>query len=203
VEAREPAAPAARETEGAAAETAPGMETAAAEPSAPDTQALLVEANEKYLRAKAELENYRKRVQREFAEIRQYTKQATIEEFLSVYDHFQMALAHADETPNVTTLNQGLAMISAEFRRTLEALGVVFVEALGQPFDPNEHEAVAQEPSAEVPEGHVSRQWKCGFRLGERLLRPATVVVSSGPSAAADAEAEQDAEEKHAKERTD
>ena len=100
MEAREPAAPAARETEGAAAETAPGMETAAAEPSAPDTQALLVEANEKYLRAKAELENYRKRVQREFAEIRQYTKQATIEEFLSVYDHFQMALAHADETPN-------------------------------------------------------------------------------------------------------
>ena len=147
----------------------------------PDLQALLDEANEKFLRAKAEHDNYRKRVQREFAEIREAVKLLTLQEFLTVFDHFQMAVMHAEQDSDLDTLKQGMTMIGNEFKRTLEGLGVSFIDAVGQPFNPDEHDAVAQQPSEDVPEGHVLQQWKCGFRVGARLLRPASVVVSSGP----------------------
>ncbi len=143
----------------------------------------MAEANDRYLRAKAELENYRKRVQRELGEVRDYSKNMVIEEFLPVFDHFQMAMDHVGENADIQTLKQGMDMILGEFRRTLESLGVEQTNAVGQKFDPNLHEAIAQEASDDVPEGHVIRQWKCGYRIGERLLRPATVVVSSGPAA--------------------
>ncbi len=147
-----------------------------------DIQKIMTEANDKYLRARAEMDNYRRRVQREFGEIRELAKASTIEEFLPVFDHFQMAMLHINENPDINTLKQGMDMILAEFHRTLESLGATALDATGREFDPNEHEAVAQEPSDSVPAGKVLRQWKCGYRIGERLLRPATVVVSSGPA---------------------
>ncbi len=98
-----------------------------------------------------------------------------------MFDHFQMAMDHVQENPDFETLKQGMDMILGEFRRTFEALGVQRVDAENSEFDPNEHEAVSHEPSQEVPSGHVLRQWKCGYRMGDRLLRPATVIVSSGP----------------------
>ena len=153
-----------------------------------ELQEALAEAEAKYLRAKADRENHRKRMQRELTEARQYVKAYTVQEFLAVFDSFQMALAHADDSAEFETLKQGLQMIDTEFKRTLENLGAARVEAAGKTFDPNEHEAISQEPSEDVPEGGVIRQWKCGFRLGERLLRPAAVVVSSGPSNAEDDE---------------
>jgi len=180
------AAASAGETAEAATEP-PETDADAAEPEQ-KTEAELAEMTGKYLRAKAELENYRKRVQREFAEIRALARQVTVEEFLPVYDHFQMALQHADENTDSGGLRQGMEMIAAEFRRTLENLGITPIEAAGQPFDPEQHEAIAQEHSDQVPEGQVLRQWKCGFRMADRLLRPAAVVVSAGP---AEAEPEQ------------
>ena len=146
-----------------------------------EPQQLLAQANERMMRARAELENYRKRIQREFGEIRNQVKLMTIQEFLPVFDHFRMALEHAAESDDVDALRQGMDLIYAEFERTLANLGVETVNAVGAEFNPNEHEAVAQEPSAEVPENCVIRQWKCGFRLNGQLLRPAAVVVSSGP----------------------
>ncbi len=143
----------------------------------------LREMEDRFLRARAEVENYRKRMQRESAEIREYTKVNTIQEFFSVLDHFQMAMDHVEQTPDFNTLKQGMTMILGEFRRTFENLGVQTVDATGAEFNPNEHEAVAQEPSDEVPRDHVLRQWKCGYKLGDRLLRPASVIVSSGPAA--------------------
>ena len=145
----------------------------------PDYQALCEEAREKLLRHCAEFENYRKRVQREYEVVRNQTKAGTIEEFLTVYDHFGMALSHSDQDQSV--LRQGMEMILAEFRRTFENLGVEELDAMGKPFDPDLHEAMAQEPSDDVPEGHVLRQWRTGFRMGGKLLRPASVVVSAGP----------------------
>jgi molecular chaperone GrpE len=158
----------------------------AQEPLPPEIQAMVNDLADKHLRAKAELDNYRKRVQRDFSEIRQQTKSSTIQEFFTVFDHFQMAMDHADENADVATLKQGMDMILAEFKRTFENLGVEQITAAGKPFDPSEHEAVSQEPSDEVAEGIVIRQWKNGYRMGERLLRPATVVVSSGPAASDD-----------------
>lgn len=140
-------------------------------------------ANDRYLRAKADLENFRKRAQRDLSEAREYVKSITIQEFFSAFDHFQMAMAHVEENPDVETMKQGMAMILAEFRRTFENLGIAFVNAEGAEFNPEEHEAVAQEYSDAVPAGTVIRQWKCGYRLGDKLLRPATVVVSGGSRA--------------------
>jgi molecular chaperone GrpE len=137
----------------------------------PDFQTLYEETKGKLLRHYAEFEN---------ASVREATKAATVEEFLTVYDHFGMALEHADG--NGSVLRQGMEMILAEFRRTFEALGVEEMDPAGKPFDPSLHEAIAQEPSDTVPEGHVLRQWKSGFRLGDKLLRAAAVVVSSGPA---------------------
>lgn len=140
------------------------------------------EADDRYLRAKAELDNYRKRAQRDLVETREYIKGVTAQEFFSPFDHFRMAMAHVEETPDVETMKQGMGMILSEFQRSFEALGIELVDATGREFDPEQHEAVAQEPSEDVPAGTVLRQWKCGYRMGGKLLRPASVVVSSGPS---------------------
>ncbi|MDX9979098.1 MAG: nucleotide exchange factor GrpE [Lentisphaeria bacterium] len=178
-----PNPPAEEATNGSSQPPAAEPEAAAtAEPgdTAPDYPALCEELKDKLLRHHAEFDNYRKRTQREFAAIREQAKAATIEEFLTVYDHFGMALAHADEQSSM--LRQGMDMILAEFRRTFENLGVEEMAVVGQPFDPNLHEAVAQEPSETVSEGHVLRQWKAGFRIGDKLLRPAAVIVSAGPA---------------------
>lgn len=165
------------EPEVEAAETTPENEA-----PTPDVQAICEELKDRLLRQHAEFENYRKRTQREFAAIRTQAKAATVEEFLPVYDHFGMALAHANDDGSV--LHQGMEMILAEFKRTFENLGVEEMVTVGQPFDPNQHEAIAQEPSDEIPEGHILRQWKSGFRLGDKLLRPAGVVVSAGKAGA-------------------
>lgn len=142
----------------------------------------LEEAQGRYLRAKADSDNYRKRAQREFGEIRQSAKAATVDEFLTVFDHFQMAMEHAEQKPDIATLKEGMALILNEFQRAFENLGVKKVDATGEEFDPGEHHAVAEENSDGVPEGCVLRQWKPAYRLGERLIRPATVVVSKGPA---------------------
>jgi molecular chaperone GrpE len=165
----------------------------ASEKAETDFEALFNECREKLLRHHAEFENYRKRTQREFAVVREQTKAATVEEFLTVYDHFGMALAHADEDNSV--LRQGMEMILTEFKRTFEALGVEEMDPAGKPFDPNLHEAIAQEASDEVPEGHVVRQWKSGFCMGDRLLRAAAVIVSSGPAGAEEKETESEGAE--------
>jgi len=165
------------------AETQPDGPDTAEETAEPDLESQLTEANDKFLRAKAELENYRRRTQREFTDIRAAVKMMVIQEFLPVLDHFQMALDHADQDADYDALKRGMDMISNEFKRTLEALGVTAVATVGEPFDPNQHEAVAQEPSDDVPEGHVLKEWKSGYRMGDRLVRPATVVVSAGTPA--------------------
>jgi len=147
-----------------------------------ELEAQVADLKDRYLRALAELENYRKRMQREMREIRARERLETVREFLTVFDHFEMAMAHAEESPDLDALKQGMQMILSEFRKVLENLGVERIDATGDEFSPELHEAVAQEPSEEVPAGHVLRQWKSGYRLGDKLLRPAAVVVSSGAS---------------------
>jgi molecular chaperone GrpE len=169
----------------AAAEFGPGASSSAAAEPAADYRDLYEQANDRCLRARADLENYRKRVQREFGEIRYQTILQTASEFLGVYDHLSLALAHAQTAADASSLRQGLELINAEFERILTGLGVSRVETAGAPFDPACHEALAQEASEDVPAGIVLREWKAGFVLGGRLLRPAVVTVSSGPASAA------------------
>lgn len=156
----------------------------AAEATEPDHQAQIADLTDKLLRSRAEFDNYRKRITREFGDVREQAKQRTVAEFLNVYDYFILAVKHMETSSDIDSIKQGMQMILTEFARSFEALGVKEINAEGQPFDARFHEAVAQEASDSVPEGTVIRQWKSGFTVGENLLRAATVVVSSGNAAA-------------------
>ena len=143
---------------------------------------------DKFLRATADLENYRKRVSREKEELARYTSERVVGALLPVLDNLDRALTagetHAGDNP---ALMDGLKQVHSQFRRTLEQFGLQEVIALaGNPFDPNLHEAVSQLESTEHPEGAVLEQIQRGYKLGDRLLRPARVVVSKGESAGQD-----------------
>lgn len=142
----------------------------------------LRKAQELVLRKAAEFENFRKRTQRDLADVRAMTQLTTLSEFLPVMDHFHLAMVAADNSDDLETLKTGMKMIMAEFDRCFEKLGLTVLETVGAQFDPNFHEAVQTEASDE-PEGTILRQFRRGYQLGERLVRPATVVVSSGPDA--------------------
>ena len=135
---------------------------------------------EKYLYLQAEYQNYRKRVAKDVSDARFFAISDTLVPFLKVFDYLGMAQTAANKSDNIDSIRAGLNMIIAEFNRAFDDLGVKEVSAVGQVFDPLIHDAVSQEPNETVPEGTVSSQWCSGFKLGDRLLRPARVVVSSG-----------------------
>ena len=152
-----------------------------------ELEAELLESEDKTLRLRAEYDNYRKRSYRELSDARAYAKSDTLTPILNVFDHFQMAVAAADTTEDMSVITEGLKMINAEFIKAMDELGVESVDAIGKKFDPNLHEAVAEEAS-DQEEGTVIQQWRCGYKLGDKLLRPASVVVSSGKKKEEDAE---------------
>ena len=155
----------------------------------------LTEMNNRYLRTLAEYDNYRKRTARELTEARLNSKFNTVGEFLAVFDYFSMAMDHADAPgAGLEVIRQGMQMIFTQYKGLLDNLGVVAIDATGKVFDPAEHEAISQEASDEIPKGSVIRQWKCGYKAGERLIRPATVVVSSGSEVVTDDNEDTDAE---------
>ncbi len=134
------------------------------------------------LRLKADFQNYRMRTAKEISSARVFGQTDTIIPFLQVFDHFSMAMMAAEKSDNMDAIKQGLEMILKEYKKRLDELGVVSFDATGKKFDPKLHDAMSNEPSNEVKEGYVLKQWNVGYKLGERLLRPATVVVSSGPA---------------------
>ncbi len=139
---------------------------------------------DRYLRAVADLENYRKRAVRERQDAVQFANESLMQKLLPVVDNFEMALAAANEpSATVESIRTGVTMIQSQLRQVLSDAGLEEVVALGQPFDPNLHEAISQMASAEVPEGQVLHQVRKGYRLKGRLLRPAAVVVAATPSA--------------------
>ena len=153
-----------------------------AKPEEIDYAKKAAELEDKYLRCRAEFDNYRKRMAREFSEVRDQTRRMTVTDFLTVHDYFAMGMASIDNAPNMDILKQGMAMIWAEFQKVLDGLGVKALDSVGKPFDAKIHEAVSQEASDTVPEGIVLREYKKAFMLGDKLLRPAVVIVSSGPA---------------------
>lgn len=142
----------------------------------------LAEEKDSLLRLRADFQNYRMRTAKEIANARMYGQTDTILPFLQVFDHFSMAMMAAEKSDNMDAIKQGLEMILKEYKKGLDELGVVAFDAVGEKFDPKLHDAMTNEPSDDVEEGYVIKQWNAGYKLGERLLRPATVVVSSGPA---------------------
>lgn len=159
------------------AETVPATE-AAAGPIA--LQAEVEKFRDAALRSRAELDNYRKRVVREKEDSIRYANASLLESLLPILDNFELGLSAAQGAPDAANIVLGFEMVRKQFDDFLRSQGVEVIEAAGQAFDPNLHEAVGQEASTEVPEGTVIRQLRRGFKLKDRLLRPASVFVSKG-----------------------
>ena len=145
-----------------------------------DLQIKLRVSEEKLLRSHAEFENFRKRGIREKNEIRKNTLLDTISAILPILDHFELALNAAGDAKNVDAVLNGMKLIESEFKKVLSSLGVDVINAVGETFNPEIHEAIASEVSEECEKDSVVKQWRAGYKLGDRLIRPATVVVSSG-----------------------
>ncbi|MGH8049016.1 MAG: nucleotide exchange factor GrpE [Chthoniobacterales bacterium] len=161
-------------------------ENAAAENAEPELQAVrddFEKFKDLYLRAQADLDNYRKRAARETEDARRYANLSLLERLLPVLDNFELGLDAARQSGGAENILQGMSMVQKQLQDFLRDSGVEAIEAVGQPFDPNLHEALGQEPSDEVPEGIVTRQMRRGYKLKDRLLRPSAVMVSKGAAA--------------------
>ena len=132
------------------------------------------------LRSQADFENYRKRCTREKEEATKYANSSLLERLLPIVDNFELGLAAARSEGEKSPVFSGMSLVFKQLNDFLADNGLQPIEAVGKKFDPNLHEAIAHEPSAEVPEEHVIRQTRRGYRFKDRLLRPSSVVVSSG-----------------------
>ena len=148
-------------------------------PAPDDIEQLKAQAAEnydKFLRASADLDNYRKRVARDREELIRATRESIISTLLPALDNLERALSHSAEG---TPLHDGLLQVQKQFERALADFGVTEIVAKpGEQFDPALHEAVSQVESAEHPEGTIVEQLQSAYKIGDRLLRPARVVVN-------------------------
>ncbi len=168
--------------------------SAAGESAAPeeetDPAALLASVREEaarnwdlYLRARADLENGRKRAQRDVEEANRYANDRLLKEMIPVLDNLERALAHAgSEGSEVQALVEGVTLTVNLFRKVLEGFGVKAVVAVGAVFDPNLHQAMGQVETSEHPPNTVVTEFQKGYYLNDRLLRPALVMIAKGQS---------------------
>ena len=140
---------------------------------------------DRLLRTAADFENFKKRAARERVEAAQSANLALLQKLLPVLDHFEMAqtAAQTAKDDKLTSLQAGIAMIQQQLKGILAETGLEEIDAAGKPFDPMLHEAVSQQESKDVPEGQVLQQIRKGYKLRDRLLRPAAVVVAKKPAA--------------------
>lgn len=131
-------------------------------------------------RSQAELDNFRKRAAREAQDTRAYANADILRALLPILDNFEMGLDAARAESEKSVIFIGMSMVHRQIQDFLRDFGVQEVEAQDKPFDPNVHDAVSQEPSGTVAEGTILKVTRRGFRLRDRLLRAASVVVSSG-----------------------
>lgn len=137
------------------------------------------EANyQRFLRAQADFENFRRRTRQEKEEWLKYASVPLIEALLPVLDNFERAIEAGRASDPASSLLQGIEMVYKQFKDALAAQGLEEIECLGQPFDPFQHEAVMREPSEEHPEGTVIGVLQKGYRVKDRVIRPAMVKVS-------------------------
>lgn len=144
----------------------------------------ITDLKEKLIYLQADYQNYRKRTSKDIADARNYGQASALEPFLTIYDFLGMAKVASEKSDNIDSIRQGLDMIMTQFLKTFDDVGIKRLETVGAVFNPDLHEAVANEHSDSVPEGNIIKEWTGGYKLGERLLRPARVVVSAGPQPA-------------------
>ena len=184
------------------------LASAAADLKIAELETQVKEASERALRAQAELENYRKRAQRELADERRYAVVPLVRDLLAVVDNLQRAIDAANhssphapreepppgstatpglvsrsQTATLASLLEGVQLVASQLDAVLKQHGCLPIDTVGTPFDPNQHQAIAQEPSTEHPAGTVTRATQVGYKLHDRVIRPAQVFVSTGAPA--------------------
>lgn len=132
------------------------------------------------LRSQADFDNYKKRAAREKEEAIKYANSSLLERLIAIVDNFELGLSAARAEGETSPIYAGMSMVLKQLTDFLADNGLQPIDAEGQKFDPNLHEAIAHEASSDFPEGIVIRQTRRGYRLKDRLLRPSSVVVSSG-----------------------
>ena len=132
------------------------------------------------LRSQADFDNFKKRAAREKEEAMKYANSSLLERLIAIVDNFELGLSAAREEGEKSPIFSGMNMVLKQLTDFLADNGLQPIDAVGKKFDPNLHEAIAHEANPKVPEGTVIRQTRRGYRLKDRLLRPSSVVVSSG-----------------------
>lgn len=151
--------------------------------SATETAALkaaLADANDRNLRLMAEFDNYRRRTAKEQLELIETANGKLLEKLSEVQDNFERAFASENKAQDLEAFEKGMQMIYNQFAKILTDAGLEQIDPTGAEFDPNMHEALMQQPSETVPEGHVVTVFQKGYKLKNKILKTAKVIVSSG-----------------------
>ncbi len=168
-------------TESDTQDSAPNDAGKEAEISEVDFEAEAAKLKDLALRARADLDNFRKRSLREKEEAIRYANNGLLERLLPVIDNFELGLDAAKSAADTASILQGMSMVQKQLHDFLKNNGLEEVQAEGEAFDPNKHDAVSQEFCADIPEGHVIRQVRKGYKIKDRLVRASSVIVSKGP----------------------
>jgi molecular chaperone GrpE len=166
-------------------ETATDAETPVVEATPLEkAEAESVEMKSRWLRSVADMENYRKRIGREKQDIIRSAGASVVESLLPVLDNMKLGLQAAENHPEAKDVTIGFKMVDDQLKRSLSEQGLEELIPDGEKFDPNLHECISHQPSAEVEEDKVIQTVRAGYRLNDRLIRAASVIVSSGPEKA-------------------
>jgi molecular chaperone GrpE len=133
-----------------------------------------------YLRSQADLDNMKKRFQKEKDGLIKFANDSLVKQLLPVADSLEKALAHSEESASADAIREGIELTNKELANTLKNIGVEEIEALGKPFDPNLHDAMYEQEDDSVEPGTVLEELQKGYLLNKRLLRPSRVAVSKG-----------------------
>jgi len=157
-----------------------------------EAQAEAARLKDQLLRTAADFDNFRKRSRREIADAERKGRDTLLKELLPVFDNLERAtaLGSAADGGDVRGILDGIELVSRQFRDTLQRLGVERIKTVGEVFDPAYHEAIQHLETNDVPPGNVAHEVQSGYREGERVIRPALVVVAKPVSAAAATESE-------------
>ena len=147
-------------------------------------KAQVADAEKRVLMAHADLENYRKRTRRDMQDQVKYASLRLMSGLLESVDNLQRAIESYEQEPNADGLAEGVVMVATQITKVLEDHGCKRIDAVGQPFDPNLHQALQMQASDEHPANTVMQDLRSGFQLHDRLIRPTQVFVSTGPAKA-------------------
>lgn len=142
----------------------------------------VAESKDRYIRLYAEFENFRKRAQREKEEFTRFAAEQVIKDLLPILDDLERALSHAEKSQEIKGLIEGMRLVEKQWTTSLEKAGLTPFSSLGQPFDPHMHEAMAQIETDQQAPGTVVQEYRKGYRIHDRLIRPALVAVAKEKS---------------------